>query len=120
MGSRASSALLPSPKAIPAAGELVGEGDAASTLLSSLLFHLLLSHFPFPVRITALSPDCVQMGGAGGRRVLRALVSWEVRMKRQDGAAGRLACAESTCQPPFHHKSYGPMGEWAEESRTQW
>ena len=60
------------------------------------------------------------MGGAGGRRVLRALVSWKVRMKCQDGTAGRLARAESTCQPPFHHKSYGPMGEWAEESCTQW
>ena len=121
MGSRASSGLLPSPRAIPAVGGLAGEGDAASIPLSSLSSQLLLSHLRFLVRVTALSPDCVQMGGAGGRRVLRALVSWKLRMKRQDGGAGHLARAESTCQPPFHRKSYGPMGEWwAEESRTQW
>ena len=69
--------------------------------------------------VTALSPDCLQMGGAGGRRVLRALVSWKVRMKRQDGGAGRLARAESICHPPFHREPYHPMGERAEESHRQ-
>ena len=62
MGSRASSGLLPSLKAIPAVGELVGEGHAAGVPLSSLSSHLLLSHLPFSVRDTTLSPDCVQSG----------------------------------------------------------
>jgi hypothetical protein len=60
MGSRASSGLLPSPKAMPAVGELAGEGHAAGVPLSSLSSHLLLSHLPFPARVTTLSPDCVQ------------------------------------------------------------
>lgn len=45
-----------------------------------LSFHSLLSCLPFLITVTALSPDSVQSGWSGSRRVLRALVSWEVRM----------------------------------------
>ena len=62
MGSRASSGLLLSPKAMPAGGELADEGHAASVSLSSLSSHLLLSHLPFSVRVTALSSDRVRSG----------------------------------------------------------
>lgn len=65
MGSRASSGLLPSPKAMPAVGELAGEGHAAGVPLSSLSSHLLLSCLPFLIRVTALSPDSVQSGWSG-------------------------------------------------------
>ena len=41
-------------------------------------------------------------------------------MKHQDGGAGHLECAKNICQPSFHHRPYDPMGEWAEESRSQW
>lgn len=67
---------------------------------------LLPSHLP-SARVTALSPDrtkWVEREAVGGA-VLRA------------GAPS--TCWESICQPSFHHKSYDPMGEWAEESRTQ-
>jgi hypothetical protein len=47
------------------------------------------------------------------------LVSWEARMKRQDGGARRLAHAESICHPPFHREPYDPMGERAKESHRQ-
>ena len=66
MGSRASSGLLPSPRPILAVGELAGEGDPSSVPLSSLSSHLLLSHLPFPVRVTSLSPACVQNGWSRG------------------------------------------------------
>ena len=47
------------------------------------------------------------------------LVSWEVRMKCQDGGARRLEHAESICHPPFHREPYNPVGEQAKEFHRQ-
>ena len=47
------------------------------------------------------------------------LVSWEVRMKCQDGGTRCLAHAESICHPPFHREPYNPVGEQAKEFHRQ-
>lgn len=64
MGSRAFSGLLPSqgPTSQSASWRVK---VMVRVTLSSLLSHLLLSCIPFPIRVTALSPDSVQSGWSG-------------------------------------------------------
>ena len=93
MGSRASSGLLPSPRAIPAVGGLAGEGDAASIPLSSLSSQLLLSHLRFLVRVTALSPDSVQNGWSGRQEGTEGAGLLEA----EDETSGWRRWAPSTC-----------------------
>ena len=93
MGSLASSGLLPSPRTIPGSLELAGEGDAGSILLSSLSSHLLLSHLCFLVRVTALSPDCVQNGWSGRKEGTEGAGLLE----GEDEMSGWNRWAPSTC-----------------------
>ena len=74
---------------------------------------------PFQLETQPGALTVYKVGVAGGRRLLRVLVSWEVRMKCQDGGTRCLAHAESICHPPFHREPYNPVGEQAKEFHRQ-